>query len=346
MSNRLIPRTRETATYYYDFDEPTPEELADPTKKFNWKLFKVISDQIDELEEAIRNTAKSHTLTYAEGKNLDLWAEFYRVSRLYGFNDALFREWIRFEILRRRCTGTPDALKVLAAAFLSLLNGQTVPWSAAARVMAFPDPLDILLDTDTLQKLQSWSTLKAIKIALTPPHYIPLDEPDYIGLEIPHHLVVTPGWMQDGFGFIEDDAGEPGNDPNAESYWFAPDNKSGWEAGIWDGHEALSDLCEILWEAGAPRYVDVIVTGFDFADDNEGNPGNDSNQESYWFVPDSVNGFEAGRWPGSVLESGGVFLNPTWKLWQRPGWKLGRGDRRFLIDEITTATDDGTGEGY
>lgn len=327
----LIEETREEVVYYLDFSEPTGVELTDTQALPNWKIMKVLADAFGLLDTARAATIDAHSLDDTSGLNLDLWAVFWEMFRMFGWTDDQFKEWIRFEILRRRCSGTPDGLKVVAAAYLTLVEGvESVPWDAAVAVLSIDphDPYGHVLDDEHKTALDNWIVLTRLEWLFDKPHYIDRDDTDYLGLVVPGDLIELPSWMNDAFG-TNDNAG---SDPADESYWFDNDADTGFDAGIYDGHNPITDLLEIMWEAlPGGFYVDVIIDGFEIADNTEGSQTSDPNVEGYWFIDDTAKGFDAGRMPGAVIESVGVYQNFDLKIHDQPGWKIGRGDRRFII---------------
>lgn len=333
------PKSEAAIWYYVKLLEPDPTdaEWNDPTKRSIYKMFWVLQQAIEHLEAAKDAVHDARTLDGATGVNLDNYADLWAVPRpsqpVFDDDDPFYRQWIRFEALRRRCPGTPDAMKLVAAALLTIIhdpNGtyETVPWDACAEVLDQTEPTRATIADDTWNTLASWTTLTRLSWQFAPPHYIDNDELAYMGLIVPGDLLDTPTWLIDVFASADNGAE---TDPDDEGFWFIDDSHQGFDAGLWDGHWIITELLEVLWDAaGVGIRPDVIVDGFGFAANESGSSTSDPQDVGYWFIDDATSGFDAGRMPGSVTDSGAVEIPGDMSISDPPGWAIGQGLRRWV----------------
>lgn len=163
----ILQQVANDAIWYYVKlveEPPSDAEWADPTQRGFYKYLWVVQQLMEELESARADVREAHTLEGASGESLREWARFHQVTTGAEETDEIFRNWIKFAILKHRCVGNPDGIKLVAAAFLTLLNdpkgtSEPIPWHAAADRMAMTQAEDVRLEGETAEALSNWPTL-------------------------------------------------------------------------------------------------------------------------------------------------------------------------------------------
>jgi hypothetical protein len=229
-----------------------------------------IAHQMDELDAAFEEVRRSRDLDSAWGWVLDLLAGNVGVMRPRNFYapGALSDVWMR-ELVRLfvYCHTIHGARDELLTALAWFIG------------IAHRKPR-----TEILPQLE----LREVHVT----RLTPTREPLYLELRLPWKLLAL--YANDHFYVANTD-----NLPQGQGFWVE-DTERGFDAGLWDGHHLLTDLLTFARSiVPVGTRLEIFGTGFYIANTDDYSQG-----QGFW-VPDTENGFDVGRWPG-LLEDGAI----------------------------------------
>lgn len=258
--------TDDDKLFLFGSDTQSPEAMV-------WgRLLAPVAYQMDLLDAAYDEVRRSRDLDWAWGWVLDLLAGNVGVKRVREFyspgalDDIWLRELVRLFVYCHSIKGTRDELLTAVAWFIGVATR-----NAAWATQILPQ---ITLIENKITTLQ------------------PQSEPLYMEFHMPWKVIIL--YANDHFYVADTDS-----EPTGSGFWV-DDSVRGFDAGVWDGHNLLSDTIAFLRHiVPAGTRFTIYGTGFYIADTDSAPQG-----DGFW-VDDGENGFDIGRWDG-LMEDGAL----------------------------------------